>query len=80
VDGGGKLSSNSIEARRIARQAKSFSLIDGDLYRQGAAGILMRCILTDQEHQLMQDIHVGACGHHVAPRAIFGSVFLEGFY
>jgi hypothetical protein len=29
----GKLSSDSTEARRIARQAKSFSPIDGDLYR-----------------------------------------------
>jgi hypothetical protein len=44
----GKLPSDQIEARHITRQAKAFFLIDGELYKQGAAGILMRCILEDQ--------------------------------
>jgi hypothetical protein len=37
-----------MEARRIARRAKVFVLIEGELYKRGAAGILMRCILRDQ--------------------------------
>jgi ribonuclease HI len=46
----GKLPTDTTEARRIARLAKSFGLIDGDLYRQGEVGILMRCFLMDQGH------------------------------
>jgi hypothetical protein len=44
----GKLPSDQTEARRIARWAKAFVLIDGELYKCGAAGILMRCIHRDQ--------------------------------
>jgi hypothetical protein len=54
----GKLSSDQTEARRIARRAKAFVLIDGELYKRGAAGILMQCILGDQGRELLQEIHV----------------------
>jgi hypothetical protein len=40
----------------------------------------MRCILADQGRELLRDIHAGACGHHVSPRAIVGSAFRQGFY
>jgi ribonuclease HI len=40
----GKLPSDQTEARRIAHRAKAFVLIDGELYKLGAASILMRCI------------------------------------
>jgi ribonuclease HI len=36
----GKLPSDRSEARRIARMAKSFALVDGELYRRTASGIL----------------------------------------
>jgi hypothetical protein len=31
-------------ADRIARLAKRYTLVEGDLYRRGANGVLMRCI------------------------------------
>jgi ribonuclease HI len=52
----GKLPSDQMEAQRITRRAKSFVLIDGELYKRGAAGILMRCILGDQGRELLQEI------------------------
>jgi hypothetical protein len=36
----GELPSNQSEARRIARMAKSFALIDGELYKRTASGVL----------------------------------------
>jgi hypothetical protein len=45
----GKLPSDQTEARRITRRAKAFVLINGELYKGGAAGILMRCILGDRD-------------------------------
>jgi hypothetical protein len=36
----GELPSDQSEARRIARMAKSFALVDGDLYKRTASGIL----------------------------------------
>jgi hypothetical protein len=48
----GKLPSDQMKARRIACRAKAFVLIEGELYKWGAAGILMRCILGDQGREL----------------------------
>jgi ribonuclease HI len=41
----GELPSDRSEARRIARMAKSFTLVDGELYKRAASGILQRCVL-----------------------------------
>jgi ribonuclease HI len=76
----GKLPSNQIEARRIARRAKAFIIIDGEIYKRGAAGILMRCIPGHQGHKLLQEIHVSTCGHHAGPRTLVGKAFRQGFY
>jgi hypothetical protein len=37
----GKLPSDQTEARRITRRTKAFVIIDGELYKRGAADILM---------------------------------------
>jgi hypothetical protein len=39
----GELPPNQSEVRRIARMAKSFTTIDGELYKRTASGILQRC-------------------------------------
>jgi hypothetical protein len=76
----GELPSERSEARRIARMAKSFALIDGELYRRAASGILQRCVPIPQGRELLWDIHTGVCGHHTAPRTLVGNAFLQGFY
>jgi hypothetical protein len=40
----GELPSDRSEARRIARMAKSFTLVDGELYKRAASGVLQRCV------------------------------------
>jgi hypothetical protein len=76
----GKHPSDQMEARHIAHRAKAFVLIDGELYKHGAADILMRCILRDQGRELLQEIHAGTCGHHTGPRTLVGKAFRQGFY
>jgi hypothetical protein len=71
----GKLPSDQTEARRIARRAKAFVLINDNLYKRGAADILMWCILGDQGRELLQEIHAGTCGHHAGPRTLVGKAF-----
>jgi hypothetical protein len=63
----GELPSDRAEARRIARMAKSFALVDGELYKRAASGILQRCIPIPEGRELLRDIHAGICGHHAAP-------------
>jgi hypothetical protein len=76
----GELPSDQSEARRIARMAKSFTLVDGELYKRAASGILQRCVPIPQGRELLRDIHAGVCGHHDAPRTLVGNAFHQGFY
>jgi ribonuclease HI/transposase InsO family protein len=76
----GKLPPGKEEARRLARRAKSFAVINGELYRKGASGILQRCIAFEEGEKLVEEIHAGECGHHAAPRALVGKAFRQGFY
>jgi ribonuclease HI/transposase InsO family protein len=78
----GELPLDRAEARRLARRAKSFVLLgDGkELYHRSTSGILQRCISVAEGQELLQEIHLGACGHHAAPRALVGNAFRQGFY
>jgi hypothetical protein len=73
----GELHLNQVEARRLARRAKSFILLgDGkELYHRSPSGILQRCISIAEGQELLQEIHSGACGHHAAPRTLVGNAF-----
>jgi hypothetical protein len=76
----GELPSDRSEARCIARMAKSFTLIDGELYKRAASGVLQRCVPIPQGCELLRDIHASVCGHHTAPRTLVGNAFRQGFY
>jgi hypothetical protein len=75
-----ELPSDRSEARRIARMAKSSALVDGELYKRAASGILQRCVHIPQGRELLRDIHAGVSGHHAAPRTLVGNAFRQGFY
>ena len=68
-------------ARRIARRAKTFAVIDSELYKRSPSetGILMKCIPIAQGKELLLEIHAGIYGHHAAPRSLIGKAFRQGF-
>jgi ribonuclease HI len=73
----GDLPLDKIEARRVARRAKSF-VIFGDseeLYHRSPTGVLQHCITNEEGRRLLNDLHSGACGHHAAPRTLVGNAF-----
>jgi hypothetical protein len=57
-----------------------YHLIDGVLYRQGADGMMKKCISKDKGNQLLRDIHSGVCGAHLSWRFIVGKAFRHGLY
>jgi transposase InsO family protein len=67
-------------AERIARQSAHYTLIGETLYRRGATGVLMKCILSATGKQFLDEIHAGQCGIHTASRTLVGKVFRSGFY
>jgi ribonuclease HI len=67
-------------AERIARQSAHYTLIGETLYRRGASGVLMKCILSDTGKQLLEEVHAGQCGIHTTSRTLVGKVFRSGLY
>jgi hypothetical protein len=59
--------------------AKSSTLVDVELYKRAASGVLQRCVPISQGRELLRDIHAGVCGHHATPRTLVGNTFCHGF-
>ena len=45
------------EVERVARRAKPYVLIAGELYRRRENGVKLRCISQEQGRELLKDIH-----------------------
>ena len=69
------LPTNKMEARWLARRAKSFVLVEGELYKRSHTGVLQCCIPIEQGKRLLSDIHSGVCGHHAVPGTLVGNAF-----
>jgi hypothetical protein len=74
------LPTNKTEVRCLASCAKSFFIINVDLYKKSCTKILQRCIPTEQGRKLLEDIHGRACRHHVGTRTLVRKAFRLGFY
>jgi hypothetical protein len=74
------LPKDQASAERIVRMAKRYTVVEGDLYRHGANGILMRCITREEGCDLLAEIHRGECGSHSSSRTLVGKAFRHGFY
>jgi hypothetical protein len=74
------LSEDQASAERIVRMAKRYTVVEGDLYRRGANGILMRCITQEEGRDLLAEIRGGECGSHSSSRTLVGKAFRHGFY
>jgi hypothetical protein len=57
-----------------------YTLVEGDLYRCGADGVLMQCITQEDGCELLIEIHGGECGNHASSRTLVGKAFRHGFY
>jgi hypothetical protein len=73
-------SDDNAEVERITRKSKMYHLIDGVLYRQGANGMMMKCISREEGIELLEDVHKGVCGSHSSWRSIISKAFRHGFY
>jgi hypothetical protein len=56
------------------------TLVEGDLYRRGANGVLMWWITREDSSELLIEIHGGKCGNHASPHTLVSKAFQHGFY
>jgi ribonuclease HI len=76
----GELPEDAIHRRQIMRCSKSFTIIQGGLYKRSTTGILQWCIAPEDGIALLRDIHEGTCGHHASSRTLVAKAFRLGFY
>jgi transposase InsO family protein len=55
-------------------------MVDGDLYRRGTDGVLLRCISRVEGGELLADFHKGECGSHSSSHPMVGKAYRQGFY
>jgi hypothetical protein len=77
---GNILPDDNASADRIAYLAKRYTLVEGDLYRRGVNGVLMRCITREEGYELLAKVHGGECGNHASSRMLVGKAFRHRFY
>jgi hypothetical protein len=76
-----KLLENKEEATRIIQRSKNYVLIGDNLYRRAASsGVLLKCVSSEKGKEILDKIHSGCCGNHVASRTLLGKAFHTEFY
>jgi hypothetical protein len=63
-------SEDEASTARIVARARSYTLMDGILYKKGIVQPLLKCITQSEGKELLQEIHSGMCGSHIGPRAL----------
>src|SRR4051794_40335374 len=69
------LPDDEILARQTERRAKSYKIINKELYKRSVKSVLQRCISPEKGQEILLDIHQGECGHHASSRALVAKAF-----
>jgi ribonuclease HI len=75
----GQVLADETEARRVMRRSKGYTIINKELYKRSATGVLQRCVESVEGLEMLREIHQGECGHHASSRALVAKVFRHGF-
>jgi hypothetical protein len=73
-------SDSIIEHIRMQQRARSYRLVDNDVYKTSISGPLIRCVSKAKGQEILSDIHAGTCGCHIGTRALATKVLRQGFY
>ena len=49
---------------RVKAQSQNFVLMEGELYKKGLNGLLLRCLSFPNSMEVMKQVHEGVCGAH----------------
>jgi hypothetical protein len=63
----GKLLADEAEACRIMRRSKAYTIINKEIYKRSATGILQRCVESAKGQEMLREIHQGSVGTMLHP-------------
>ena len=76
----GVLPDDEIEARKIIRRSKAYTIINNELYKRSVTGAFQRCVSPEEGRKILHEIHSGDCGHHASSRSLVAKAFRHGFF
>jgi transcription antitermination factor NusG len=71
----GQVPVDEAEAHHIQRRSKAYTIINNEMYKRSATGVLQRCVESAEGQEMLWEIHQGECGHHASSRALVSKAF-----
>jgi uncharacterized membrane-anchored protein len=72
---------DKIEMECLVRRRKNYVLIERKLIRKNTKEeLLQKCISQEEGMKILEEIHAGTYGDHVASWTLVGKAFRAGFY
>ncbi|XP_052197247.1 uncharacterized protein LOC127804425 [Diospyros lotus] len=75
-----KLSKDDSEAQKVRRKARSFLLVNEELYKRSFSQPLLKCIKPCEADYILREIHEGICGSHIRARTLSQKALWQGYY
>ncbi|XP_072056251.1 uncharacterized protein [Arachis hypogaea] len=66
--------------KKFRRQASSFTIFNGTLYRRGYTWPLLKCLSNSEAEIALAETHEGICGTHTGARSLASKVLRAGFF
>ena len=67
------------KSRFLKLKALKYCILDGNLYWKDVGGILLNCLLKDEDDKALQDFHEGDCGEHLNWKATANKILRASF-
>jgi len=74
------LPENEAEARKVRRQATSYTVVGGELFRRGFSIPLLKCLDPTQAEYVLAELHRRICGMHSGTRSMAIRALRAGYY
>jgi transcription antitermination factor NusG len=56
----GRVPADEIKARRVTRRSKGYTIINKEIYKRSATGVLQRCVKSAEGLEMLREIHQGS--------------------
>ena len=74
------LPTNEKEAKRLKREAQYYTIINNTLYKRGISIPLLKCVLTSNTREVLEEVHSGICEHKLSQKKYSGQDFIGQLY
>lgn len=68
------------KSRTLKLKATKFCILNNSLFWKDPDGVLLNCLVGEEEKQVMEDFHKGDCGGHLFWKTMANKILRAGYY